>query len=88
LNKIGNEQLIGGDMDEVRKEREAIRAKIKPLEDEKIPIDASIKFLEEQLNDINERNNKAYNSTLELNSGKESLVSCSSYSTFCVFIYS
>lgn len=62
-------------MDEVRKEREAIKAKIKPLEDEKTPIDASIKFLEDQLNDINEKNNKAYNSIIELNSGKESLVS-------------
>lgn len=62
-------------MDEVRKEREAIKLKIKPLEDEKTPIDASIKFLEDQLNDINEKNNKAYNSIIELNSGKESLVS-------------
>lgn len=69
----GKVKLIGADMDEVRKEREAIRAKIKPLEDKKIPIDAAIKLLEDQLTDINERNNKAYNSIIELNSGKESL---------------
>ncbi|KAJ4797876.1 proton pump-interactor [Rhynchospora pubera] len=66
-------KLIGADMDEVRKEREAIRAKIKPLEDQKTPIDAAIKLLEDQLSDFNEKNKKAYDSIVDLNNGKESL---------------
>ncbi|XP_043698820.1 proton pump-interactor 1-like [Telopea speciosissima] len=59
-------KLIGVDMDGVRKEQQAIRAKIKHLEDELNAIDNEISSLQEELTAVNHKRDKAYETLVEL----------------------
>ncbi|XP_049935369.1 proton pump-interactor 1-like isoform X2 [Nymphaea colorata] len=59
-------KLIGGDMDEVRKEQQSVDAKIKHHEEDLKAIDKEISSLQEELNTATERKGKAYASVLEL----------------------
>ncbi|CAN6443620.1 unnamed protein product [Victoria cruziana] len=59
-------KLIGGDMDEVRKEQQAVDGKIKRHEEDLKAIDKEINSLQEELNTATERKDKAYASVLEL----------------------
>ncbi|KAK9268562.1 hypothetical protein L1049_000316 [Liquidambar formosana] len=59
-------KLIGGDLDEVRKEQQAVRAKIKHLEEELKVIDSDINSLQEELSIVTEKRDKAYATLQEL----------------------
>ncbi|KAG9150334.1 hypothetical protein Leryth_026656 [Lithospermum erythrorhizon] len=52
-------KLIGVDLDGVRKEQDAVMAKLKKLEVEKDAIDDKIKFLEEELKDLDKKKENA-----------------------------
>lgn len=55
-------QLIGGDLDGVKKERQAIRSKIKQLEDTVKALDKDIQSLQDELGAVTEKREKAYES--------------------------
>lgn len=68
-------QLIGADINEVKKEREAIRAQIKELEEQLKAIDGEISFLREQLASMNDKKDKAFGTINELKRAREDAVS-------------
>ncbi|KAG5046950.1 hypothetical protein JHK86_016356 [Glycine max] len=55
-------KLIGGDLDGVKKERQAIRSKIKQLEDTVKALDKDIQSLQDELGAVTEKREKAYES--------------------------
>ncbi|XP_015954088.1 proton pump-interactor 1 [Arachis duranensis] len=59
-------KLIGGDLDGAKKERQAIRSKIKQLDDSVKAIDKDIQSLQEELADVTQKREKAYESIQEL----------------------
>ncbi|KAI4388139.1 hypothetical protein MLD38_000497 [Melastoma candidum] len=59
-------KLIGVDLDEVRKDQQALKAKIKQLRDELDDIDAQIKSLQDELEVIVESRDKAYSNMQDL----------------------
>ncbi|MED6121910.1 hypothetical protein PIB30_034673 [Stylosanthes scabra] len=59
-------KLIGGDLDGVKKERQAIRSKIKQLDDLVKTIDKDIQSLQEELADVTQKREKAYESIQQL----------------------
>ncbi|KAI4320734.1 hypothetical protein MLD38_034181 [Melastoma candidum] len=59
-------KLIGVDLDEVRKDQQAVKAKIKQLRDELDGIDAQIKSLQDELEVVVESRDKAYSNMQDL----------------------
>lgn len=59
-------QVIGGDLDEVRKEHQTLRGKIKQLEEELRAIDNDINSLQEELTAVSEKRDKAFESLQQL----------------------
>lgn len=59
-------QLIGGDLDGVKKERQIVRSKIKQLEDPLKAIDKDIQSLQDDLTALNQKREKAYQSIQQL----------------------
>ncbi|XP_020232570.1 proton pump-interactor 1 [Cajanus cajan] len=59
-------KLIGGDLDGVKKERQAIRSKIKQLDDGIQALDKDIMSLQDELAAITEKREKAYESIQQL----------------------
>lgn len=59
-------KLIGGDLDGVRKEKGAVRAKIKQLEEELKVVDTDINALQEELTAVIQKRDKAYETLREL----------------------
>ncbi|KAK7324569.1 hypothetical protein VNO77_28241 [Canavalia gladiata] len=59
-------KLIGGDLDGVKKERQAIRSKIKQIDDELKIIDKDIQSLQDELTAIGQKRDKAFESIQQL----------------------
>ncbi|KAI4321867.1 hypothetical protein MLD38_035198 [Melastoma candidum] len=59
-------KLIGVDLDEVRKDQQAVKAKIKQLRDELDAVDSQIKSLQDELEVIVETRDKAYSNLQDL----------------------
>ena len=59
-------KLIGGDLDGVKKERQAIRSKIKQIDDVLKTIDSDIQSLQEELQAITQKREQAYESVQKL----------------------
>ncbi|TKY66512.1 Proton pump-interactor 1 [Spatholobus suberectus] len=59
-------KLIGGDLDGVKKERQAIRSKIKQLDDAVKALDKDILSLQDELGSVTEKREKAYESIQQL----------------------
>ena len=70
-----NIQIIGEGIDGIKKERQAVRSKIKVLEDELKAVDAEIASLQEDLDAATARKDKAYESLLELRHARDAKVS-------------
>ncbi|KAJ0986431.1 hypothetical protein J5N97_004787 [Dioscorea zingiberensis] len=70
-------KLIGVDMGGVRKEKQAVRTKIKQLEDELKAIDAEITSLQEQLEPLSDKRDKAFENFSELIKARQELNTCS-----------
>ncbi|KAI3844439.1 hypothetical protein MKX03_037764 [Papaver bracteatum] len=64
-------KLIGGDLDGVKKERQAITAKIKILSDELKAIDADISKLQEELDALSQSRDKQFEHIRELRNQRE-----------------
>lgn len=72
-------QLIGGDLDGVKKERQAIRSKIKQLDDVVKALDKDIQSLQDELGAVTEAREKAYESIQQLRKQRDQGV-CFSFS--------
>ncbi|KAF8025820.1 hypothetical protein BT93_F2601 [Corymbia citriodora subsp. variegata] len=59
-------KLIGAGLDEVRKDQQVVKAKIKVLREELEAIDAEIKSLQDELSVVNQKRDKAYETIQEL----------------------
>jgi predicted nucleic acid-binding Zn-ribbon protein len=59
-------QLIGGDLDGVKKERQAIRSKIKQVDDLLETLKADIETLQEELTDLTQKREQAFESIQKL----------------------
>lgn len=59
-------QLIGGDLDGAKKERQVIRSKIKQLDDGVKALDKDIQSLQEELGAVTEKRDKAYENIQQL----------------------
>lgn len=68
-------QIIGDGIDGVKKERQAVRSKIKVLDDEMRVVDGEIALLQEDLNAATARKDKAYESLTELRKARDLAVS-------------
>jgi chromosome segregation ATPase len=68
-------QIIGEDLDGVKKDRQAVRSKIKVLDDDLKVIDAEIAALQEDLNAATAKKDKAYDSLIELRKARDANVS-------------
>ena len=64
-------QLIGGDLDGAKKEREAIRSKIKQIDDALKAIDKDIQSLQEELTAVSQKRDKAFESMQQLRKQRE-----------------
>ncbi|KAL6846297.1 hypothetical protein ACP4OV_023745 [Aristida adscensionis] len=64
-------KIIGEGIDGIKKERQAVRSKIKVLEDELKAVDAEIASLQEDLDAATARKDKAYESLLELRHARD-----------------
>jgi len=64
-------KIIGEGLDGVKKDRQAVRSKIKVLEDELKIVDAEIDALQEDLNAATARKDKAYESLTELRKARD-----------------
>ncbi|ONM21577.1 Proton pump-interactor 1 [Zea mays] len=64
-------KIIGEGIDEIKKERQAVRSKIKVLEDELKLVDAEIASLQEDLDAATARKDKAYELLQELRAGRD-----------------
>lgn len=78
-----NIQIIGEGIDGIKKERQAVRSKIKVLEDELKVVDAEIASLQEDLDAATARKDKAYESLQELRAVRDAKVSSSYVQTTC-----
>ncbi|KAF8743878.1 hypothetical protein HU200_013521 [Digitaria exilis] len=68
-------KIIGEGIDGIKKERQAVRSKIKVLEDELKAVDAEIASLQEDLDGATARKDKAYESLQELRAARDAKVS-------------
>jgi predicted nucleic acid-binding Zn-ribbon protein len=59
-------QLIGGDLDGVKKERQAIRSKIKQVDDLLETLKADIETLQEELTDLTQKREQDFESIQKL----------------------
>lgn len=59
-------ELIGGDLDGVKKERQVIRSKIKQLDDALKVIDRDLQSLQEELAAVTQKREKAFGSIQQL----------------------
>lgn len=59
-------QLIGGDLDGMKKERQAIRSKIKDIDDALKAIDKEIQSLQDDLTVVTQKREKAFESIQQL----------------------
>ncbi|OWM88654.1 proton pump-interactor 1-like [Punica granatum] len=59
-------KLMGVDLDGVRKDQQAIKARIKNLRDELVRVDEDIKSLQEELSEVTEKKDRAYKNMQEL----------------------
>jgi archaellum component FlaC len=59
-------QLIGGDLDGVKKERQAIWSKIKQIDDLLKTIEADIETLQKELTDLTQKREQAFESIQKL----------------------
>jgi archaellum component FlaC len=59
-------QLIGGDLDGVKKERQAIRSKIEQVDDLLETLKADIETLQEELTDLTQKREQAFESIQKL----------------------
>ena len=75
-------QIIGEGIDGIKKERQAVRSKIKVLEDELKVVDAEIASLQEDLDAATARKDKAYESLQELRAVRDAKVSFNVYSKY------
>lgn len=73
---------MGVDLDGVRKENQAVWAKISQLEGKMRVIDEEIKALQEELKDVTEKRDKAYANIQELRKQRDEMVNL-----FCFHIY-
>jgi chromosome segregation ATPase len=73
-------KIIGEGLDGVKKDRQAVRSKIKVLEDELKIVDAEIGALQEDLNAATARKDKAYESLTELRKARDLTVSQHTFS--------
>ncbi|KAK7335159.1 hypothetical protein VNO80_26935 [Phaseolus coccineus] len=64
-------KLIGGDLDGVKKEREAIRSKIKQIDDALKAIDKDIQSLQEELTAVSQKRDKSFESMQQLKRQRE-----------------
>lgn len=64
-------QIIGGDLDGVRKEQQAVRAKIKQLDDALKAIDNDIKTLQDELTSVTEKRGRAHESIQQLRKNRD-----------------
>lgn len=64
-------QIIGGDLDGVRKEQQAVRAKIKQLDDALKAIDNDIKKLQDELTSVTEKRGKAHESIQQFRKNRD-----------------
>ncbi|EMS53935.1 hypothetical protein TRIUR3_33747 [Triticum urartu] len=64
-------KIIGDGIDGVKKERQAVRSKIKVLDDEMRVVDGEIALLQEDLNAATARKDKAYESLTELRKARD-----------------
>nr|CAB3453189.1 unnamed protein product [Digitaria exilis] len=64
-------KIIGEGIDGIKKERQAVRSKIKVLEDELKAVDAEIASLQEDLDGATARKDKAYESLQELRAARD-----------------
>lgn len=64
-------QIIGGDLDGVRKEQQAVRAKIKQLDDALKAIDNEIKTLQDELTSVTEKRGRAHESIQQLRKNRD-----------------
>jgi len=64
-------KLIGVDLDGVRKEKQAVNAKLKQLDDEKASIDKDINDLQEELTAITEKRDKTFETIQEMRKQRE-----------------
>jgi len=74
-NRSLNIQIIGEGIDGIKKERQAVRSKIKVLEDDLKLVDAEIASLQEDLDAATARKDKAYESLQELRAVRDAKVS-------------
>ena len=74
-NRSLNIQIIGEGIDGIKKERQAVRSKIKVLEDELKLVDAEIASLQEDLDAATARKDKVYESLQELRAVRDAKVS-------------
>lgn len=64
-------KIIGGDLDGVRKEQQAVRAKIKQLDDALKAIDNDIKTLQDELTSVTEKRGRAHESIQQLRKNRD-----------------
>ncbi|XP_020265331.1 proton pump-interactor 1-like [Asparagus officinalis] len=69
-------KLLGGNMDEVRKEKQAVIAQIKQLDEKLKVIDDDIALLEEQLRSVTEKRDKAYETLNKLRKARDEVNAC------------
>jgi hypothetical protein len=76
-------QIIGEGIDGIKKERQAVRSKIKVLEDELKLVDAEIASLQVDLDAATARKDKAYESLTELRTVRDAKVSLTYFYLNC-----
>ncbi|KAG1335304.1 Proton pump-interactor BIP131 [Cocos nucifera] len=69
-------KLLGGDIDGVRKEKQAVRTKIRQLEEDLKAIDDEINSLQEELIAVNEKKGKAFETLHELRKARDEANAC------------
>lgn len=75
-------QIIGEGIDGVKKERQAVRSKIKVLEDELKAIDMEMGSLQEDLTAATARKDKAHESLVQLRHARDAYVSQCVFNVF------
>lgn len=69
-------KFLGGDIDGLKKEQQAIRMKIRQLEEELKTIDGEIISLQEELTAVNEKKDKAFETLRELRKARDEANAC------------
>lgn len=64
-------QLIGVDLDGVRKEKQVVNAKLKQLDEEKVAIEKEISALEGELTAVTEKRDKTFETLKDMRKQRE-----------------